>query len=71
MPVDGGIGPRSKEALCCALFSDTFDLLGRLRREREAYELRVAGRRENFWRGLSNRWNNAFNYGMQIYLNGL
>lgn len=53
---DGIVGPRTKQAVGRL---SALDLLGRLRASREAYELKVAGRRENLWDGLVNRWNKA------------
>lgn len=56
--VDGGVGPETLGALREAE-KNPDKLLTALRAAREQYELRVAGRREIFWKGLVNRWNNA------------
>jgi len=56
--VDGGVGPETLGALRKAE-KDPAKLLAALRVAREKYELRVAGRREKFWKGLVNRWDNS------------
>jgi hypothetical protein len=37
-----------------------------LRAAREQYELRVAGRREKFWKGLVNRWDNSLDFARNV-----
>jgi len=56
--VDGKVGPKTLAAVRAAE-KDPQALLFKLRRAREAYELKVAGRRENFWKGLVSRWDKA------------
>ena len=56
--VDGGVGPETLGALRQAE-KDPAKLLAALRVAREKYEMRVAGRREKFWKGLVNRWDNS------------
>ncbi len=56
--VDGKVGPETLGALRQAE-RDPDKLLGALRAAREQYELRLVGRRENFWPGLVHRWDNA------------
>jgi lysozyme family protein len=63
--VDGEVGPQTLKALRNAE-ADPGKLLSDMREARENYELRVAGRREQFWAGLVNRWNNARNYASSI-----
>lgn len=53
---DGEIGPTTRDAI--AKYSPE-DLLSKLRWAREDYERNVVGFRANFWRGLTNRWDNA------------
>ena len=62
VPDDGKFGPVTQAAMSKYT---TSELLDRLRKAREAYELRIAppvGARKQFWAGLQNRWNNAFNF---------
>jgi hypothetical protein len=63
--VDGGVGPETLAALCEAE-KDPPKLLAALRVARENYELRVAGRREKFWKGLVNRWDNSRDFASQL-----
>lgn len=56
--VDGGVGPKTKEAVAQAE-TDAAELLGKLRVAREKYERDFVGYRPEFWKGLTNRWNNA------------
>ncbi len=56
--VDGQWGPRSKAAMAKAE-QDPKALLLALRKAREIYERDYVGYRENFWRGLVNRWDGA------------
>lgn len=53
---DGIVGPETREALSK---HQPVDLIRKIRAAREQYELRVAGKRENMWKGLNNRWNNC------------
>lgn len=53
---DGVVGPGTRAAMASVTAAD---LLTRLRAAREEYEREVVGYREVFWRGLTNRWNNA------------
>ena len=52
-PEDGQVGPVTKEA---AQRMPTAELLTRLRKAREDYEVEKYGRRARLWRGLVNRW---------------
>ena len=63
--VDGGVGPETLAALREAEKNPTKLLLA-LRAAREQYELRVAGRREKFWRGLVNRWDNSLDFARNV-----
>ena len=63
--VDGGVGPQTLAALREAE-KDPPKLLAALRIARENYELRVAGRREKFWKGLVNRWDNSRDFASQL-----
>ncbi len=56
--VDGRWGPKSKAAMAEAEKNPNA-LLMALRAARETYERDYVGVRENFWRGLVNRWNGA------------
>lgn len=53
---DGIVGPVTRGLLAIV---KTGEFLEKLRDARESYELKVAGRRENLWVGLTNRWNNS------------
>lgn len=57
--VDGVIGPKSLAAIA-DLERRPLVFLARLRGARERYEREVVGYRENFWRGLINRFDGAF-----------
>ena len=63
--VDGGVGPETLGALRKAE-KDPAKLLAALRIAREKYEMRVAGRREKFWKGLVNRWDNSLAFAQGI-----
>jgi Predicted Peptidoglycan domain len=63
--VDGGVGPETLAALRKAE-KDPARLLAVLRVAREHYELRVAGRREKFWKGLVNRWDNSLTFAQGV-----
>ncbi len=67
VPVDGIVGPKSREALTQAE-SDVSSILQSLREAREHYERTVVGRDEGskFWRGLVNRWNKALDAAMSF-----
>lgn len=59
---DGKFGPITEAAMGKHTPSE---LLDKLRKARETYELRVAppvGARKQFWAGLENRWNNALKF---------
>jgi lysozyme family protein len=62
VPDDGKFGPITQAAIGKHTPSD---LLVKLRKARETYELRVAppvGARKQFWAGLQNRWDNALKF---------
>ena len=59
--VDGGVVPETLGTLRKAE-KDPAKLLAALRVAREEYELRVAGRREKFWGGLVNRWDDSLDF---------
>jgi hypothetical protein len=63
--VDGGVGPETLAALRKAE-KDPARLLAVLRVARERYELRVAGRRPEFWKGLVNRWDKSLAFAQGI-----
>ena len=42
------------------------ELLAALRAAREQDEIRIAGRREKFWRGLVNRWDNSLDFARNV-----
>ena len=56
VPQDGQIGPTTRGAIAEL---KPLELLDKLRWAREDYERNVVGYRANFWKGLTNRWNNA------------
>ena len=63
--VDGGVGPETLGALRQAE-KNPAKLLAALRAARQQYELRVAGRREKFWKGLVNRWDNSLDFARNL-----
>lgn len=63
--VDGVVGPETLRALRRAE-SDPARLLTVLRVAREEYELKVAGRRNKFWPGLVNRWDNSLDFARSL-----
>ena len=63
--VDGGVGPETLKATREAE-KDPVKLLAGLRVAREKYELRVAGRREKFWKGLVNRWDGSLDFASRV-----
>ncbi len=63
--VDGGVGPETLKAMREAE-KDPVKLLAALRVAREKYELRVAGRREKFWKGLVNRWDGSLDFASRV-----
>ncbi len=63
--VDGGVGPQTLGALRQAE-KDPAKLLVALRVAREQYELRVAGRRPQFWKGLVNRWDSSLDFASRV-----
>ncbi|MCJ2049667.1 putative peptidoglycan-binding domain-containing protein [Methylobacterium sp. J-070] len=60
---DGYVGPATKKALA-SYAGTSVDLLTALRAAREQYERDVGHRDESspFWKGLLNRWNDAFTF---------
>ena len=66
VPDDGKWGPVTQAAMGKHTPADFLD---KLRKAREAYELRVAppvGARKQFWTGLQNRWDNALKFSKQF-----
>lgn len=66
VPDDGKWGPITWAAMGKNTPSE---LLDKLRKARETYELRVAppvGSRKQFWTGLQNRWDNALKFSKQF-----
>ena len=63
--VDGGVGTETLGALREAE-KDPVKLLAMLRVASEQYEIRVAGRREKFWNGLVNRWDNSLAFASSV-----
>jgi lysozyme family protein len=63
--VDGGVGSETLSALRKAE-KDSAKLLAALRVAREQYEIRIAGRREKFWRGLVHRWDNSLDFARNV-----
>ena len=63
--VDGGVGPETLGAMREAE-KNPAKLFAKLRAAREQYELRVAGRREKFWKGLVNRWDNSLDFASHL-----
>ena len=63
--VGGGVEPETLGTLSQAE-KDPAKLLAALRVAREKYELRVAGRREKFWKSLVNRWDNSLAFAKGI-----
>ena len=63
--VDGGVGPETLGALRQAE-KDPAKLLAAMRVAREQYELRVAGRRQEFWKGLVNRWDSSLAFAQGV-----
>ncbi len=56
---DGVFGPNTKLRWQAAE-NDPSALLDALLLARKTYELTFVGRRENFWKGLNNRWNESY-----------
>jgi lysozyme family protein len=66
VPDDGKFGPVTQAAMSKYT---TSELLDRLRKARETYELRIAppvGARKQFWAGLQNRWDNALKFSKEF-----
>jgi Predicted Peptidoglycan domain len=63
--VDGAVGPETLAALRRAE-KDPARLLAVLRVAREHYEMRVVGRRPEFWKGLVNRWDKSLAFAQGI-----
>lgn len=66
VPDDGKWGPVTMGAM---EKHTTSELLDKLRKAREAYELRIAppvGARKQFWVGLQNRWDNALKFSREF-----
>jgi len=62
VPDDGKFGPVTQAAMGNG---SPAELLDKLRKARETYELRIAppvGARKQFWAGLQNRWDNALKF---------
>lgn len=60
---DGIVGPATKAA---AARVPATVLLPALRAAREAYEIETYGRRTQFWRGFTNRWDQALAFAQQL-----
>lgn len=60
---DGQIGPKT---LAAAEQLAPIDLLTKLRAAREEYELATYGKREQFWKGFTNRWNRALQLAKEL-----
>ena len=54
--VDMQWGPKTRAALELADVEKSKRILDALHKWRERYEIEKVGRRENFWKGLTNRW---------------
>ena len=63
--VNGGVGSETLGALRQAE-KDPAKLLTSRRAARKQYEPRVAGRQENFWKGLVNRWDNSLDFAHNV-----
>ncbi|MBA3649889.1 MAG: hypothetical protein H0W66_00020 [Chthoniobacterales bacterium] len=63
--VDGGVGPETLKALRKAE-KNPAKLLAALRVAREQYEIRVAGHRDKFWKGLVNRWDGSLDFASHV-----
>lgn len=63
--VDGGVGPETLKALREAERNPA-KLLAALRVAREQYEIRVAGHRDKFWKGLVNRWDGSLDFASRV-----
>ncbi len=63
--VDGGVGPETLKALRAAE-KNPAKLLAGLRVAREQYEIRVAGHRDKFWKGLVNRWDGSLDFASHV-----
>jgi lysozyme family protein len=63
--VDGAVGPETLTALRKAE-KDPVRLLTVLRVAREHYELRVVGRRPEFWKGIVNRWDKSLAFAQGV-----
>jgi uncharacterized protein (TIGR02594 family) len=63
--VDGDIGPKSKAILADEMEAP-YTLLACLRDAREQYEVEVVGKRDNLWKGLVNRWDDAEAFAEQL-----
>jgi len=66
VPDDGKWGPITQAAMSK---QTPTELLEKLRKARETYEIRVAppvGARKQFWTGLQNRWNKAFYFSKEF-----
>jgi lysozyme family protein len=66
VPDDGKFGPITETAMGKGT---PVELLEKLRKARETYELRVAppvGARKQFWAGLQNRWDNVLRFSKEF-----
>ena len=64
--VTGSVGPATLEALASLEKAKPVDLLADLRSAREKYERDYIGYRANFWKGLTNRWNLAHVFALEM-----
>ena len=62
---DGGFGPITQGLLATAE-TKPVELLQALRVARESYERNYIGYRENFWKGLVNRWDKALVFALEM-----
>ena len=73
LPVDGRIGPVSRQAFAQALEDDANALAKRITQARATYEQRrfpwksrARDERSQFWKGLNNRWNKTHKAAMAL-----
>jgi N-acetylmuramoyl-L-alanine amidase len=63
---DGAVGKLTREAAAKAEQEDPKRMMLALRAAREQYEITFIGKREKFWKGLTNRWNKALTFAQSI-----